>query len=44
MTLETWLAFFVAKFLRVPRQLRFINRLFGGLCAAALLATFKRAG
>ena len=40
--------FFAAKFLRLlraPRQIRFVNRLFGGLFvgAAALLATFKRA-
>jgi len=40
---------FAAKFLRLlraPRQIRFVNRLFGGLFvgAAALLATFKRAG
>ena len=39
---------FAAKFLRLlrePRQIRFVNRLFGGLFvgAAALLATFKRA-
>ena len=39
---------FAAKFLallRAPRQIRFMNRLFGGLFvgAAALLATFKRA-
>ena len=39
---------FAAKFLallRAPRQIRFVNRLFGGLFvgAAALLATFKRA-
>jgi homoserine/homoserine lactone efflux protein len=38
---------FAAKFLavlRAPRQIRFVNRLFGGLFvgAAALLATFKR--
>ena len=38
---------FAAKFLRLlraPRQIRFVNRLFGGLFvgAAALLATFKR--
>ena len=67
MTLETWLAFFVAaclisvspgagavacmttgkflRLLRAPRQIRFVNRLFGGLFvgAAALLAMFKRA-
>jgi len=40
---------FAAKFLRLlraPRQIRFVNRLFGGLFvgAAALLAGFKRAG
>lgn len=39
---------FAAKFLgllRAPRQIRFVNRLFGGLfvAAAALLASFKRA-
>jgi homoserine/homoserine lactone efflux protein len=39
---------FAAKFLsllRTPRQIQFVNRLFGGLFvgAAALLATFKRA-
>jgi homoserine/homoserine lactone efflux protein len=39
---------FAAKFfalLRAPRQIRFVNRLFGGLFvgAAALLASFKRA-
>ena len=39
---------FAARFLRVlraPRQIRFVNRLFGGLFvgAAALLAAFKRA-
>jgi threonine/homoserine/homoserine lactone efflux protein len=41
MTLETWLALL----LRAPRQIRFVNRLFGGLFvgAAALLAGFKRA-
>ena len=38
---------FAAQFLavlRAPRQIRFVNRLFGGLFvgAAALLATFKR--
>ena len=40
---------FAAKFLRLlraPRQIRFVNRLFGGLFvgAAALLAAFKRRG